>query len=145
MSLDATSGKLLVDGAQVALKQTKSNPSNDSLVEQEALLSKMFFDTIMCCDTSAGPLSVRSLAAMESPADIPRTLQRVSGYTTTLRRCCTWLQCFNKDGWVWRTEARQGLVVITSPATWTRSYRLEIPLKVLVTGEGGIGWSWVGS
>ena len=64
MSLDATSGKLLVDGAQVALKQTKSNPSNDPLVEQEALLSKLFFDTVMCCDASAGPLSVRSIASV---------------------------------------------------------------------------------
>ena len=62
----------------------------------------------------------------------------MSGYVASFRRACSWLQCFERDGWAWAahtdvdaaTGTKAAAVVATPPAVSTRAVRLVLPLKV---------------
>jgi len=140
LSLDAATGKLSVDGSDVTLKQQAAAGAGAGAVDGESALAKAFFDEVLCSDAAGAPLSVQALAALESPADIPPALQRISGYTACLRRACTLLQGFAADGWSWAvgpspSPAKGATVVATAPAAWGRSYQLALPLSALVSGD----------
>ena len=144
LSLDARSGKLSVDGSDASLKYPQlaagaGAGASASAMDGESTLAKAFYDEVLCSDAADAPLSVQALAALESPADIPPALQRISGYTAYLRRACTLLQGFAADGWSWSVDASPSpskgvAVLVAAPAAWGRRYPLAVPLRVLNSG-----------
>ena len=171
MAVCRTLAQLKVDGAHVALKQlpapATAPAANGEGEAAEGALAVAFFHEVLCGDMACAPLSVRALAALEAPADVPLVLQvrrallsphftehpsrvfphplsslllvqRVSGYVASFRRACSWLQCFERDGWAWAahtdvdaaTGTKAAAVVATPPAVSTRAVRLVVQLKV---------------
>ena len=118
-------GGMLVDNVFVELK-------SDGSADAESLLANAYFATVLCAADIAGPLSERVLGAIvgQSPAEIPRIAQQLSGYISCLRMLHSSLACYNSDGWSWTVE---GPVVVLVPGI--DAYRLHLPLRVLLSGD----------
>lgn len=121
---------LAVDNTYVELKQ-KNGLDITEVEYSEIMLASAYFSDIMCNDHISGPLSESILSAVEHQSHIPATIQRVSGYVSTLRRVSTWLDCFTTDGWSWTIESLN--IIICTPF----DMYLLLSVRTVVSGDVG--------